>query len=250
LLGHSTLWLLEIFLLTKESSLGVLALDSKSSLIIVSFEFMKEKDIKKILTKTVEDYNSISSKYSSVRSQGWKELSFLFDSVSYKEKVLDLGCGNGRFYEDFISKGANYFGVDPSVEMIKICKDSYPQGDFRVAYGNELPFEEEYFDKIFSIAVLHHIPSISSRKEFLKEARRVLKKNGLIFLTVWDLKEKAGGKKNVMIPWYGSKGTYFHCFNLKELIQLVEESGFEVIKSGEILVGKKPYSNFYIIARK
>lgn len=244
------MWLLEIFLLTKESSLGVLAVDSKSSFIIVSFEFMEEKDIKKILTKTVEDYNSISDKYSSVRSQGWKELSFLFDSIFSQEKVLDLGCGNGRFYKDFVSKGANYFGVDPSVEMIKICKNNYPQGDFRVAYGNELPFKEEYFDKIFSIAVLHHIPSIFSRKEFLKEIKRVLKKNGLIVLTVWDLKEKAEGKEDVMIPWYGSEGTYFHCFNLKELIQLVKDSGFEVIKSGEILVGKKPYSNLYIIGKK
>jgi ubiquinone/menaquinone biosynthesis C-methylase UbiE len=211
---------------------------------------MEKKDIKKILTETVKDYNSISNKYSRVRREAWKEFDFLFKDISPKEKVLDLGCGNGRFYNNVILKGAKYFGIDPSSEMIKICKSNYPEGSFKTAYGNDLPFEDEYFDKVFSIAVLHHIPSVSSRLEFLKEILRVLKKDGLMFLTAWDLKEKAEGKKDVMIPWYGSKGTYFHCFNLEELIQLAKDSSFSIIKNGEILIGKKPYSNFYIIGKK
>ncbi len=175
-------------------------------------------------------------------------MNFLFESVLKGDKVLDLGCGNGRFYP--LLKETQYIGVDPSSELIKIAKEDYPQGDFLVAYGNDLPFEDEYFDKIYSIAVLHHLPSIKSRKELLNEAKRVLKKGGVMILTVWNLEEKTKGEVDVFIPWYGSKGTYFHCFNLKELIQLAKELDFEVIKSGEILIGKKPYSNFYLILKK
>jgi len=40
------------------------------------------------------------------------------------------------------------------------------------------------------LAVLHHIPSLEFRLEFLKEAKRVLRLGGLLILTVWDLKEK------------------------------------------------------------
>jgi hypothetical protein len=68
-------------------------------------------------------------------------------------------------------------------------------------------------------------------------------------LTVWNLKEKSKGKKEVYLPWYGNKGTYFYSFELEELIKLVNDTGLKVIESGEILVGKKPYSNFYIVAK-
>lgn len=206
---------------------------------------MEDDKAKNIIRETIEDYNSISEKYSSVRSKPWKEMEFLFKDIEEGDNVLDLGCGNGRFYEWL--KKSNYIGVDPSLELIKICKNNYPEANFIVALGNELPFEDNLFDKIFSIAVLHHIPSDKLRKEFLLEAKRVLKDNGVLTLTVWNLKEK--GEKDVFIPWYGEE-TYFYCFNLKELIQLAKDCGFEIIDSGEILIGKKPYSNFYIKCQK
>jgi len=209
---------------------------------------MEDSKAKKIIKETIEDYNSISEKYSSVRSGPWKEMKFLFDNVEKSDKVLDLGCGNGRFYEYL--KHSQYVGIDPSTKLIKICKKRYPEASFRVGNGNALPFRNKLFDSIFSIAVLHHIPSEKLRKDFLMEIKRVLKKNGVLTLTVWNLKEKAKMEKDLFLPWYSEKETYFYCFNLKELVQLVKDVGFDVISSGEVLVGKKPYSNFYIICQK
>ena len=220
---------------------------------------------KQILLKTVEDYNSIADKYSRVREKDWKEMDFLFDKyLDPKDRVLDSGCGNGRFYDSFIEKEVEYFGVDPSLNLIDIAKKNHPQGNFQVASGDSLPFSGNYFDKVFSIAVLHHIPSLDFRSQFLKEAKRVLKDDGYLILTVWNLKEKVDkdfnllswfkrrklDKGDVFLPWYGSNNTYFHCFNLEELVQLVKDSGFEVLDKGEILVGQRPYSNFYIVAKK
>ena len=208
---------------------------------------MEDDKAKNIIRRTIEDYNKISEKYSRVRNKPWEELKFLFSDVKKGDMVLDLGCGNGRFYEYL--KHAQYMGVDPSVELIKICKNNYPEAEFIIASGDKLSFEDNLFDKIFSIAVLHHIPSNKLRKEFLLEAKRVLKNNGIFTLTVWNLKEKAKGEKDVFIPWYG-KETYFYCFNLEELIQLLKKCGFEIINSGEVLIGEKPYSNFYIKCQK
>ena len=208
---------------------------------------MDNKEAKKILTETVKDYNSICDKYSSVRSSAWKELEFLFKNIKKDDIVLDLGCGNGRFYEFIKVKG--YIGIDPSSKLIGICKKKYPDVEFIIGDANNMPFDNKLFDNIFSIAVLHHIPG-QFQKTFLNEARRVLKDDGILTLTVWNLKEKAKGKKEVYLPWYGTKGTYFYSFDLEELIKLVSDAGFRVIESGEILVGKKPYSNFYIIAEK
>ena len=204
------------------------------------------------------DYNSIADKYSRVRDKNWKEFEFLFDKYLFpKNKVLDLGCGNGRFYPSFKSKGIDYLGIDVSSKLIEIAKSNYPEARFEVCSIELIP--DKSFDKIYSIAVLHHVPSHDLRLKFLKEIKRTLKNDGNLILTVWNLKEKMKkrnlldwfrlDKGDVFLPWYGSKDTYFHCFNLEELIQLVVEAGFEVIDKGEILVGERPYSNFYIIGK-
>ena len=257
--GQSILCDLAIFLLAEDNPFIVWTFNN--SLIINSFEFMDINYAKKILKKTVSDYNSISDKYSRVREKDWKEMDFLFDKyLDSKDRVLDLGCGNGRFFPSFLKKETEYFGVDPSLNLINIAQDNYHQGNFQVASGNSLPFSNNYFDKVYSIAVLHHIPSLDLRLQFLKEVKRVLKVDGYLILTVWDLKEKLKrrgffdwlklDKGDVFLPWYGSKDTYFHCFNLEELVQLVKDSGFDVLEKGEISIGKKPYSNFYIVAKK
>ncbi|MFA5714555.1 MAG: methyltransferase domain-containing protein [Candidatus Paceibacterota bacterium] len=225
---------------------------------------MNKNYAKYLLNKTVSDYNSIAEKYSSVREKEWKEMDFLFDKhLKANDVVLDFGCGNGRFYSSFVKNNVRYFGVDPSSKLIEIAKANYPSADFQTAAIDSLPFSENYFDKVYSIAVLHHIPSYEYRVQFLKEIKRVLKPEGYLILTVWNLKEKikASGffewfrrtkldRGDVFLPWYGSKDTYFHCFNLEELVQLVKDSGFNVIEKGEISVGKRPYSNFYIVAKK
>ena len=220
---------------------------------------MDSKYAKKILDKTVLDYNSIADKYSRVREKDWPEFNFLFDKyLSPNDKVLDLGCGNARFYQSFKNKGVDYLGIDVSSKLIEIAKNNYPEGKFEVSSIESILSDS--FDKVYSIAVLHHIPSREMRLSFLKEIKRVLKDNGSLILTVWNLKEKMKkrsfldwfrlDKGDVFLPWYGSRDTYFHCFNLEELIQLVSEAGFDIIDKGEILVGERPYSNFYIVGRK
>ncbi|MFZ3057617.1 MAG: methyltransferase domain-containing protein [Minisyncoccales bacterium] len=220
---------------------------------------MDGKYAKKILDKTVLDYNSIADKYSRVREKDWPEFNFLFDKYLLpNDKVLDLGCGNGRFYQSFKNKEVDYLGIDVSSKLIEITKNNHPEGKFEVSSVDSILSDS--FDKVYSIAVLHHIPSHEFRLNFLKEIKRVLKDNGSLILTVWNLKDKIKkrsfldwfrlDKGDVFLPWYGSRDTYFHCFNLEELIQLLKEVGFEIIDKGEILVGERPYSNFYIVGRK
>ena len=202
------------------------------------------------------DYNSIADKYSRVREKNWKEFDFLFDKyLSINDKVLDFGCGNGRFYPSFKKQNVDYLGIDISSKLIEIAKQKYPKANFKVSSIELIP--NRSFDKIYSIAVLHHIPSCDLRLNFLKEIKRSLKDNGSLILTVWNLKEKVKkrnildwfrlDKGDVFLSWYGSKDTYFHCFNLEELVQLVKEAGFKIMDKGEILVGERPYSNFYIV---
>ena len=233
---------------------------------------MNEKYARYLLQKTTQDYNLIAEHFSRAREKIWEEMRFLFDDYLIPgEKVLDLGCGNGRFYQAMKDKKVDYFGVDSSEKLIEIAKNKHPGVRFQVADALNLPFPNNYFDKVYSIAVLQHIPSQEFRLQFLKEIKRVLKPKRLLILTVWNLWRKPYIKiliKNALLKPCGKskldfkdfflpkkslfQNFYYHCFTERELEKLVEKAGFQLRKSELIVMstGHKPHSNFYIIAEK
>ena len=149
-------------------------------------------------------------------------------------------------------KEENYTGVDNSEKLIKIAKEKYPKADFKVASALELPFDNEEFDLIYSLAVLHHLPK-DYHNIFVQEAKRVLKKNGILILTIWNLQErkekqdvKKISEKEILIPWHGAEDHYFYVFDLEELKNLFKD--FTIIEEGEIKI--KKFSNYYLILKK
>jgi ubiquinone/menaquinone biosynthesis C-methylase UbiE len=227
---------------------------------------MDKKYAEYLLNKIKNDYNLISEDFSRTRAKTWLEIKFLFnDYLTAGEKVLDLGCGNARFYEFFKENDIQYFGLDNSEKLIEIAQQKYPKADFRIGSALNLLFPNNYFDKIYSIAVLHQIPSKEFRFQFLKEARRVLKPNGKLIITVWKLKKsslllrytilKIIGKnkmdfKDILEPWSDKTERYYHLFSKKELVKLVDQSGFKVIKNGIIKNKTGNRQNIYLVAEK
>lgn len=218
-----------------------------------------------LLTKTKKDYNKIAKQFSASRNHVWEEITPLFDKIKGGE-VLDVGCGNGRFFKIFKEEGMDYVGVDFSSELVKIAKDKYPEGNFRQADGLDLPFSGNSFEAVVSIAVLHHIPSFDLRLKFLKEIKRVLKDEGIVILTVWRMPfwkrlklllrfsfRKICGVtkldfKDVFVPW-GEVKRYIHIFSERELRRLVKKAGFKIKESGK-KIRDNGQGNIYIVAEK
>lgn len=229
---------------------------------------MKKDYAEYLLKKTKEDYNLIAEDFSRIRWNIWAELSTFRDYVKDGDEILDIGCGNGRLLELLKGKNIEYIGVDNSERLIDIAKRRYPTKKFLVADTLNLPFPNDYFDKIFLIAVLHNIPSKELRFETLQEARRVLKSEGLLILTVWDIWRKKTvililkhlflkliGKsqldfKDVFVPWGKKVRRYYHYFTKRELINLVEREGFKIKKFGVAKNETGKRSNIYLIAEK
>lgn len=220
------------------------------------------------MQKIKSDYNSISEDFSSKRQKIWEEFVFLFEDLKEGEKVLDLGCGNGRWFEIFKDKKVDYTGVDFSEKLIEIAKRRFPEGKFLVADALNLPFSENFFDKVYSLSVLHHIPSKELRLQFFKEIKRVLKPRGKAIITVWKIHQlrerllllretilKLIGKskldfKDFFVPWGQKIVRYYHCFSENELTKLAEKVSLKVVKRGEIKNQRKNRQNLYLICEK
>jgi len=222
-----------------------------------------------LLKKTKEDYSLIAETFSQTRYSLWPELIFFGKYVQEGERILDLGCGNGRLFELFKNKNVEYIGVDNVEKLIEIARKKYPEAKFLVGEALNLPFPDNYFAKVFSVAVLHHIPSEEFRLQFLKEIRRVLKPEGLLILTVWNFWRRAGslklltkftifkifGKseldfKDIFVPWQKTINRYLHCFTKKELENLIKRAGFRIKETGIFKRGEKKNYNIYLIAEK
>ncbi len=243
---------------------------------------MEKKYAEYLLQKTKEDYNLIAEDFSRTREKIWEEIKFLFDDYLIEgDRILDLGCGTGRFVELFKNRNVDYIGADISEKLIEIAKKKYlclpkfSEGKFRQARAKfqkanalNLPFPNDYFDKVYSIAVLHHIPSEEFRLQFLKEARRVLKQEGFLILTVWKFHQrkeifllfkytilKLIGKskldfKDIFEPWGKKTERYYHWFSKKELINLIKEAGFKIREVGIVKNKRGNRQNIYLIAGK
>ncbi|MFQ6010087.1 MAG: class I SAM-dependent methyltransferase [Candidatus Aenigmatarchaeota archaeon] len=107
-------------------------------------------------------------------------------------KILDIGCGTGFSMEVI---GENAFGIDVSLEMLKIAKgkgfDRVVLADFK-----SLPFKDSVFDGIVSISTLQWIIGKSPEEVVeqyrlaFREMRRVLRKGGKVGLQFYPHTEK------------------------------------------------------------
>lgn len=109
-------------------------------------------------------------------------LNLLLDHITLRgRKVLEIGCGVGRWASLMSDKGAHYVGVGISPKMVEIAKKNIPNGEFYVINGEKLDFPNNYFDLTFSVTVLHHNPDNQKRK-LIREMCRVTKKGGYIII--------------------------------------------------------------------
>ncbi|ETP71073.1 methylase involved in ubiquinone/menaquinone biosynthesis [Lachnospiraceae bacterium JC7] len=124
--------------------------------------------------------------------------------------VMDFGCG-AKPYKSLFKSCTKYVGVD-----ISTSGHDHSNEDVDIFYdGKHIPFEDEYFDNVFSSEVFEHI---ARPEDILSEIRRVLKKGGYLLVTVpfvWNEHE---------IPYDYKRYTSFGIKNL------LESSGFEFVE--------------------
>ena len=121
--------------------------------------------------EAIEKLNHQSAEY-----EHWKRYKWVAEKLKGK-KVLDVACGTG-YGSALLSLNNKVTGVDISEEAIKHAKDHFEVPDFRVGNAEKLEFEDGSFDAVVSFETIEHL---DKPMEFIKEVRRVLKKDGKFY---------------------------------------------------------------------
>jgi len=97
--------------------------------------------------------------------------------------LLDVGCGTGTMTQALADSGFRAFGVDQSVEMLRIA-ESKRKGYHLQATAKDLPFSKEQFHVVITIATLHHFADHDLIEHAIGEMLRVVRPGG--HLLIWD----------------------------------------------------------------
>lgn len=97
---------------------------------------------------------------------------------------LDVGCGTGALTARLAAAGYPMIGVDPSPGMLAVLRGRASEVGAIVASGTALPFTDDRFALVLSVASLHHVATADSVRRTLGEMVRVVRPGGRI--VVWD----------------------------------------------------------------
>lgn len=223
----------------------------------------------RILQEIETGYDLMSDKFSETRKYFWRGLESISDCAKDGDNILDFGCGNGRLLELFSEKNIKYWGVDVSQKLINLAQQRYCGENIHFSKVDpsqtSLPFQDNFFNASYSIAVFHHFPGKEYRKAMAEEFYRVTEPGGYVIITVWNLwqkkyigkilknwKTKILGKNFIdwndcYITFKDNQGNvfkrYHHAFTVRELENLFAGAGFkkEKIMRGRniVYIGKK-----------
>jgi SAM-dependent methyltransferase len=85
-------------------------------------------------------------------------------------RVLDCGCGAGRFAAMAASRGAAVAGIDAADELVSVAAERTPDGDFREGELEALPWADDVFDVVTGFSAFQFA---DDKVRALAEARRV-----------------------------------------------------------------------------
>lgn len=165
-----------------------------------------------------QTYNTIAKQFHNTRYSHWENVKEFLDGLPQYGFLADIGCGNGKYStyrQDLV-----YMGSDICLPLLDI---GYSKNVI-LANGLHLPYQNNMFDGVICIAVIHHIFDIENRIQFVKELIRIAK--GKILITVWANEQQKKqnwlsleGNGDYLIPWGKENLRYYHLFTKNEIYE-------------------------------
>ncbi len=188
-----------------------------------------------------KSYEAIAEAFDASRQHPWRELGRYANDIREGDRILDLGCGNGRLLKALPNVNYEYVGIDGNEFLISQAKAEAPRSIFCRERLEDVELVSGSFDHIFCIATFHHLVTREDRQLLLKKCHEALKPEGILILAVWNLWQWKYMRylfsqvtykiswNDFFVPWKLPAGTvwrYYHGFTARELVSLFREAGF------------------------
>jgi SAM-dependent methyltransferase len=186
------------------------------------------------------DYSKIASFYDEGRSLSeqniymWLSIVARLSGGQKGTRLLDLGCGTGRFAIPMAEKlGYCVTGTDASPEMLEKAreKDSKHSVTWDVQDAHRLNYPDASFDIVFMSHVLHHC---ADPAKVISECRRVLSPGGILLNRHSVIEEIRGDPESAFFPEARAVNES-RIFSLNDTIALFKDAGFVNIVSESIV---------------
>jgi SAM-dependent methyltransferase len=102
-------------------------------------------------------------------------------------RLLDMGCGAGRFCRIAADRGAQIAGIDASAAFVEIARERIAGGDFRVGDIEHLPWSDDSFEVVTGFNSFIFAADIVAA---LREARRVARPGASVAMTAFGRPER------------------------------------------------------------
>ena len=185
-------------------------------------------------------YDKVFAKKAGIQS-AWHNIKFNYFQRKIKTKKLhlDVGCGPGTFVNILNKKS---IGIDISKDQINYAKKRFKNKKFQFkAFKKKIPLKSNTVETISLIELIEHLNN-RDLIILIKECKRVLKKDGTIFLSTpnyysfWPILE-------ILINFFSSlsyKHQHINKFNKKKLLKFFKMNGF-IIKRYETFIFISPF---------
>lgn len=164
----------------------------------------------------------------------WKgpySLDFFNRYVTPPARILDAGCGVGRYTVPLAMRKYDVTGVDISGFAITELDNARLRRNMQISLAAadvcHLPFRDDTFDAVVAFGLLQHLLA-EQRSAAISEFGRVLVPGGTLVIEVLGMEDmRMGGREVENSTFLRSTGTVYHYFDLCEIRDIF--SGLEVI---------------------
>jgi SAM-dependent methyltransferase len=146
-------------------------------------------------------------------------------NIQRDDRLLDIGCSFGRFYDVLSENTTNVYGLDIEPSAIAICK-GLGYKDLKVCPMESIAFESNSFDKALCWATFDCV----DQEKALLEVNRILKTGGRLAITgknhLYEANDNSAfiAERNAKLKKFPN-----HFTNINILISLLPQLGFKLI---------------------
>ncbi len=161
-------------------------------------------------------------------------LAFLLARVPAGARVLDVGCGEGRFTAALVRAGREAVGIDVAQEPLRRARAREGEGlDLRlVPTEGQWPLQDTSFDAVWAGEVLEHVADTAG---WLSEVRRVLRSGGALVLSTPAhgplTRLSLGLSGRVFESHFDPRSDHLRFYTRRTLTALLADFGFERIET-------------------